>query len=91
VTCSYTIDPHDQSFDKDGGTGVIRVTAPAGCRWSASTNADWIVVLGAGAGNGTVGYGVAPFRGGDAQRTGTISVAGQSVTVTQQGDKGKKD
>ena len=41
---------------------------------------------GAGTGNGTVTFDVAGSPGGD--RTGTISVGGQTFTVTQHGDDG---
>jgi hypothetical protein len=90
VACSYAIDPHDREFGSDGGAGTISVTAPPGCTWSASSNAEWIAAFGAGAGNGTVGYGVDRFKD-DGRRTGTISIAGQTFTVTQKGKKDKKD
>ena len=66
-----------------GGTsGTIAVTAP--CTWSATSNASWIVVTGAtGNGIGSVNYTVQPNTG--AARTGTITIAGHTFTVTQTG------
>ncbi|MCX6622477.1 MAG: BACON domain-containing protein [Acidobacteria bacterium] len=66
-----------------GGTGSIQVTAGSGCSWAAASNAAWITVTGgaSGAGNGTVAYSVAVNPG--AARAGTITVAGQTFTVTQ--------
>lgn len=81
--CSYSILPASQNFAGLGGTGSVTVTAGAGCPWTAVSNAAWITVNSgsSGSGNGTVGYSVA-FNPG-AQRTGTITIAGQVFTVTQ--------
>ena len=66
-----------------GGTGTIPVTASGGCAWTAVSNVPWILVTtgSSGTGNGTVGYAVAADGGGP--RTGTVSVAGPTFTVTQ--------
>jgi hypothetical protein len=81
--CSYTIAPSSQSFPASGGAGILSVTAPSGCAWTATSNASFITIIGgaSGTGNGTVGYTVAANTG--AARTGTLTVAGQTFTVTQ--------
>jgi YD repeat-containing protein len=65
------------------------VTAGAGCAWTAVSNAGWITVTSgaSGTGNGTVGYSVAA-NGGSDQRQGTVTIAGQTFTVTQAGTSG---
>jgi hypothetical protein len=67
-------------------TGTVSVTAGAGCAWTAASAAAWITVTGgaAGTGNGTVSLSIAanPASG---LRAGTVTIAGQTVTVTQQG------
>lgn len=62
-----------------------RASTPLGCAWTASSNDSWIrISAGAsGSGNGTVNYSVALNEG--TQRTGTITVAGQTLTVYQGG------
>ena len=45
VSCSYAISPTSKSFDSNGGTGAIAVTAPSGCSWNASSTASWISIL----------------------------------------------
>ncbi len=59
------------------------MTAGAGCNWTANSNANWITVTSgaSGTGNGAVGF-IVPPNLGDA-RTGTITVAGHTFTVTQ--------
>src|SRR5262249_52385732 len=55
----------------------------AGCNWTASTTDAWITITGgaSGTGSGTVTYSVAQNTG--PQRTGHITAAAQSFTVTQ--------
>lgn len=82
-TCTYTVGPLAQSFVYSGGAGTVNVTAPNGCAWTAVSNAAWITINGAGAGtgNGTVNFTVAANTG--PARVGTLTVAGQTVTVNQ--------
>lgn len=81
--CTYSIAPGSQSSPAAGGTGSFAVTASGGCPWTATPSVPWIGVTagGSGSGNGTVQFSVAANTG--AVRTGTISAAGQTFTVTQ--------
>jgi subtilisin-like proprotein convertase family protein len=82
TTCTYGLNPATSgSLASGGANGSFNVTTQPGCTWSASTAASWIHTSSAGAGSGTVTYGVDTNPG--AQRTGTISVAGQQFSVTQ--------
>ncbi|MDQ6653917.1 MAG: hypothetical protein M3Y84_14395 [Acidobacteriota bacterium] len=85
-TCAYSIVPTGRSFSASGGTDTINVTTNAGCPWAASSNAGWITLTSglSGSGNGPVAYSVAPNTT-IASRSGTLSLAGQSFTVTQAG------
>jgi hypothetical protein len=88
-TCSYSISPTSASYAAAGGSGTVTVTAGAGCAWTASSNASFITVTGgaSGAGSGTVSYSVAA-NGGTTSRTGTLTIAGQTFTVSQAGTGG---
>nr|MDQ3011869.1 fibronectin type III domain-containing protein [Acidobacteriota bacterium] len=81
--CPPMISPSSQSFMPAGGNGNINVTIGAGCTWQATTNNTWITInSGAnGTGNGTVNFTVAANTG--AERSGVITVAGQSFLVQQ--------
>lgn len=83
TNCTYSINPTNQSFVAAGGTGSVAVTTGSGCGWTATSNAAWISVTSgaSGNGNGTVNYSVAVNSG--AARSGTITIAGQTFTVTQ--------
>jgi all-beta uncharacterized protein/BACON domain-containing protein len=82
--CTFTVAPLTQSVPAAGATGSIAVTVRAGCTWTAASSASpWLTVT-SGApekGPGTVVWQAAP-NAGDA-RTGTVSVAGATVAITQ--------
>ena len=62
-----------------------RVATSAGCTWQAASNATWIAVTSGspGSGNGTAQFTVAKTPGATDYRTGTLTVAGQTITITQ--------
>ena len=84
--CAFSILPTSQSFTASGGTGSVAVTAQPGCAWTAVSNNGFITVTSgaAGTGNGTVNYSVAS-KGDIGSRMGTITIAGNTFTVTQSG------
>jgi C1A family cysteine protease len=79
TSCSCTLSPTSKSFSASGGTATVSVAAPAGCTWTAVSNASWMTVQSQSASSFT--YIVAANR--SARRTGTIGVSGQTHTVTQ--------
>jgi uncharacterized repeat protein (TIGR01451 family) len=85
TSCVSAVNPSSATATASGGTGAIPVSAGANCAWTAASNATWIGISSgnSGNGNGTVDYTVAPDAG--AQRSGTITIAGQIFTVTQAG------
>jgi len=89
ATCSYSITPTTQSVVAAGGTGSSAVTSAAGCNWTAQSNAAWITITSgsSGNGNGNVAFTVAPSTS-SSQRSGTLSIAGRTFTVTQAASTG---
>ena len=85
VSCTYSVSPSSAAFQQAGGTASIVVTAGAGCTWTAVSNDSWITVTGGapGSGNGTVTYSVAPYTGRPRNRNGTMTIAGETVSVKQ--------
>ncbi len=84
--CSYSIQPVGQTIAAAGGIGTIDVTANvATCAWTAAANAGWITITAgaSGTGSGRVTFNVSTNAG--ASRSGAISVAGQTFTLTQAG------
>jgi uncharacterized protein (TIGR03437 family) len=85
ANCLYSITPTSQSFSLSGGASSINVTTQSNCDWTATSNAPWVTITSGtgGKGNGTVNFTVAANPG--TVRTTTITVAGQTFTVTQAG------
>ena len=83
--CSYSLQQASQGFVAGGGSGAATVLAPGGCAWSAASNASWVTVMpgAGGSGNGNTSYTVAANSG--PSRTGTLTIAGITYTITQAG------
>ncbi len=82
--CSFAVSSSSANFAAAGGGGNFNVTTAAGCAWTAQSNAAWLTTASTGNGNGAVNYTVAA-NPTTAQRVGTITVSGQTHTVTQAG------
>jgi hypothetical protein len=89
TSCSFSIDPSSQGFAATGGAGSVDVMAGPGCNWTATSNASFITITSSasGSGNGTINYSVTQNTS-TSQRTGTMTIAGQTFTVTQAGSSG---
>lgn len=82
TVCAFTVSPAAASVSNSGGAVAITVTTGSTCNWTAASNAAFITVSPAsGTGNGTVTATVA--AGSGPERSGTLTVAGQTVTITQ--------
>jgi hypothetical protein len=82
-SCTYALTPTaSETVAGGGGSGSFAVATGTNCTWAATTSDGWIhVTAGSGSGSGTVTYTV--DANGDAARTGTITVGGQTYTVSQ--------
>ena len=81
--------PSVEFFSARGGTGLVSLTAAAGCGWMAESNDGWIIVVSSpgGTGNGLIAFELRENLTGSA-RVGTITIAGQNFTVVQDGGSG---
>lgn len=84
VACTFSVSPTSLSAQATGGTLSVRVTAPAGCSWTASASGWLTVSPTSGSGDTTVSVGVAANTT-TSQRTASVTVAGQAVSITQSG------
>lgn len=86
VTCagSYSVSPASSSVQKTGAIGTVSVvTTGSACTWTATDDASWVTITAgaSGTGSGTVSYRVAANTG--AARTGHITAAGLTHTISQ--------
>ena len=80
--CTYAVSPLSQNFDAGANTGTLNIAAGTGCTWTAAASDPWLVPQQvSGTGSGPLTYTVASNAG--PARSGTLMVAGQTVTITQ--------
>ena len=86
LPCDWSISPTSQSFSASGGAGTVNVTTRADCPWTAVSNGFWLILTSnsSNEGSGTVNYCVAN-NPSISSRAGTLSVAKQTFTATQEG------
>jgi len=84
--CSYSISPTSSSVSSSSGSGSITVSASAGCSWTAvSNNISWLTITAGNSSTGTGNVNYSYTANGSAARSGTITVAGTTFTITQAG------
>lgn len=83
ATCNYSISTSTFSMSGAGGSATFAVTTGSNCTWSVTNNASFVTAspTSTQTGAGTVSFSV-PENPGDT-RTGTLTVAGQTVTISQ--------
>jgi hypothetical protein len=82
--CVYALNPTSILIPVGGGSSSVNVGVGAGCGWaSVSNDPSWITITSgtSGSGNGVVNFSVPANTG--TMRTGTLTIAGQTVTVKQ--------
>ena len=83
--CNYTLDPTSQDVAQAGGPGRLAVNTPAGCSWTAVSNAPWVTVTtgASGTGTGAVTFNAAANDMGVPARAAAITISGQTFRITQ--------
>ncbi len=88
--CTYSVTPSTfnvPASTSSPNTGVVTVTAPDGCAWQptvSSASANWLSVYTVQPGPGSGQFGFAAAQNPtNVARTGSITVAGATVTVNQ--------
>ena len=84
--CSFSISPTTKSFSSRGGTQTVIVDAlRSDCSWTTSENLSWISISPTnGTGDGSVTVTVSANSG--AERSGTVTIAGETFSVSQKDD-----
>lgn len=81
--CTYSVSTSSFSISGAGGSATLSVNTGTGCAWSATSNNSFISIssVSTTSGPGTVTFSLGENPGDT--RTGTLTVAGQTVTVSQ--------
>jgi len=89
--CQYSVAPVDFNPCMPAGSVSAMVTAPAGCTWTASSNASWLSVVSGASGSGNSAITMQFDENYDAPRDGIVMVrwptptAGQNIRIAQAG------
>jgi hypothetical protein len=83
--CTYAIAPAGVAASAVGGLEIVTVTAPSDCTWTAVSGAPWIAVTQGANGSGNASVTLTVEANPDVERTGSVSIAGHTFTVTQAG------
>jgi len=88
TSCTYSISPSSGSFTFIGETSSVSVTAStASCAWTATESLDW-VSLSPTSGTGSESVTITADANTGAARNGSITIAGQTYTISQTGNSG---
>lgn len=87
--CTLSLTPESVDLPEDAASGTLTVNVQGSCAWTATSNADWLLVTSSpdGSGSGTVSYAVSR-NNAITSRTGAIVVGPETFIVRQQGDVG---
>jgi uncharacterized protein (TIGR03437 family) len=84
TACNYFVNPLSESVAAAGGSVLLLVSTAPACAWTVVSNSSWISVSGSAS---ITGSGAAEFtvsaNTSTASRTGSLTIAGQTLTVTQ--------
>ena len=84
-SCATSVSATSISAPASGGSYTLQVTTGTGCAWAASTYLSWVTMwTSTGSGSGPVPFAVKP-NATTSSRSGTITIAGKTVTVRQTG------
>jgi hypothetical protein len=86
-SCAFALSSTSAAFSTQGGTGSVAVHTASSCTWSVTTNDAWVsfTTPTSGSGDGSISFTVAATNPGAPARSATLSVSGQSFTVSQSG------
>jgi len=83
ASCRYNVTPANSTVSMQGGTVTVNVEALSGCAWTAQSSSSWMSIASGAAGDGNGAVRVQVGANGGDGRSGTITVAGNTVTVNQ--------
>ena len=82
-SCAYTVTPTSFIVPATGTTSALSVSSGTSCSWTAVSNAAWVTITGGASGSGIGGVNFVVASNTGAARTGTLTVAGKTVTFSQ--------
>ena len=86
ASCSYGLDHSTATVPVAGATLSVTLSTSSGCAWTASATGGFVTINPATSGSGSQAFSlVVAANTAAAQRTSTVSIGGQTLTITQFG------
>jgi Subtilase family/Putative binding domain, N-terminal len=83
--CTYALAPGNALIDAGGGALSFTVSTAADCDWTAASNTAWLTLTSSRYGTGPDTVSIHGPANAAGTRSGTLTIAGITVTVTQRG------
>jgi hypothetical protein len=84
-SCVYSVTPTSFTVPTNGTTSALSVSSGTSCSWTAVSNVTWITITSGASGAGIGGVNFVVAANTATARTGTLTVAGKTVTFNQSG------
>lgn len=88
AACRFTLDRRAEQVSAAGGRVTFQLQTLDGCAWDAASSVPWLTILRGRSGNTSETVDVRVDANAGAARSGTLRVAGETFTVTQDGATG---
>jgi hypothetical protein len=85
VPCSFSLGIEDSLLPSSGGTGKVTITADPSCGWIGESNAPWLTLSSSVGNGGDTTTFTASVNSNPTARAATLTIAGQNVTINQNG------
>jgi Putative binding domain, N-terminal len=83
TTCTYAISPPSAVINSTSADLTITVTTKNSCAWAATTTSAFITIVSGASGSGSGSVFITISDNVGPERTGTVTIAGLTFTVTQ--------
>jgi hypothetical protein len=81
--CRFTVSPLNSSVSASGANVTVTVDTLSGCAWTAVSQTPWIHIASGASGNASGPVAMAIDANSGGARSGTLAIAGQTVTISQ--------
>jgi hypothetical protein len=81
--CHFDLSRTYDTIGSGGGRLLVDVATLTGCTWTAVSTTSWIAIQSGQSGNGNGTVGLTVSANSDVERSGQVTIAGQSYTVAQ--------
>ena len=91
ASCAYEVRPRQREVGRNEKEIEVDVRTAHGCAWTAVSRSAWIIVVSGASGSGDGEVKLKVQRNEGERRTGTVAIAGETVSVVQKAGRDNDD